>query len=74
MYNELWNAGGKVPMWKVGDALIKARMKETGAALADEMSGHIYSSHTAGSGSMTGARLLELLARKRVKLQRARHE
>jgi hypothetical protein len=45
MYNELGNAGGQVAMWKVGHSLIKVRMKETGAALADEMSGHMFFAH-----------------------------
>ena len=38
MYDELAAAGGQVEMWKVGHSLIKARMKETGAQLAGEMS------------------------------------
>ena len=38
MYDELAKAGGEVEMWKVGHSLIKARMKETGAQLAGEMS------------------------------------
>ncbi len=35
-------AGAKPLMWKTGHSLIKAKMKETGAELAGEMSGHIY--------------------------------
>ena len=34
--------GGIPEMWKTGHSLIKARMKETGALLAGEMSGHIF--------------------------------
>ena len=34
--------GGKPLMWKTGHALIKQKLKETGAALAGEMSGHIF--------------------------------
>ncbi len=35
-------AGAKPEMWKTGHSLIKARMKETGAILAGEMSGHMF--------------------------------
>jgi phosphomannomutase/phosphoglucomutase len=34
--------GGKPSMWKTGHSLIKSRMKETGAPLAGEMSGHMF--------------------------------
>ncbi|WP_028969683.1 phosphoglucomutase/phosphomannomutase PgmG [Sphingomonas sp. URHD0057] len=37
--------GGKPLMWKTGHSLIKAKMKETGAPLAGEMSGHIFFKH-----------------------------
>ena len=32
-------------MWKTGHSLIKSKMKETGAPLAGEMSGHIFFKH-----------------------------
>lgn len=35
-------AGGKPLMWKTGHSLLKAKMKEVGAPLAGEMSGHIF--------------------------------
>lgn len=66
MYDELTKAGGTVEMWKVGHSLIKARMKETGAQLAGEMSGHIFFAHRwfgFDDGIYAGARLLELLSR-----------
>jgi len=66
MYDELTAAGGAVEMWKVGHSLIKARMKETGAALAGEMSGHLFFAHRwlgFDDGIYAGARLLELLSR-----------
>ncbi len=66
MYDELAAAGGKVEMWKVGHSLIKARMKETGALLAGEMSGHLFFAHRwlgFDDGIYAGARLLELLSR-----------
>ena len=66
MYDELAAAGGAVEMWKVGHSLIKARMKETGAALAGEMSGHLFFAHRwlgFDDAIYAGARLLELLSR-----------
>ena len=42
MYDELERAGGDAVMWKTGHSLIKAKMKETGAELAGEMSGHMF--------------------------------
>lgn len=65
MYDELANAGGHCDMWKVGHSLIKARMKQTGAALAGEMSGHIFFAHRwlgFDDGVYAAARLLELLS------------
>jgi phosphomannomutase / phosphoglucomutase len=66
MYDELAAAGGEVEMWKVGHSLIKARMKETGASLAGEMSGHMFFAHRwlgFDDAIYAGARLLELLSR-----------
>ena len=37
--------GGEPLMWKTGHSLIKSKMKETGAPLAGEMSGHIFFQH-----------------------------
>jgi phosphomannomutase/phosphoglucomutase len=65
MYDELAAAGGQVEMWKVGHSLIKARMKETGAQLAGEMSGHMFFAHRwlgFDDAIYAGARLLELLS------------
>ena len=65
MYDELEAAGGEVEMWKVGHSLIKARMKETGAQLAGEMSGHMFFAHRwlgFDDAIYAGARLLELLS------------
>jgi phosphomannomutase / phosphoglucomutase len=65
MYDELTRAGGHVEMWKVGHSLIKARMKETGAQLAGEMSGHLFFAHRwfgFDDAIYAGARLLELLS------------
>ncbi|MBA3463475.1 MAG: phosphomannomutase/phosphoglucomutase [Deltaproteobacteria bacterium] len=66
MYDQLNAAGGHAEMWKVGHSLIKARMKETGAQLAGEMSGHMFFAHRwlgFDDGIYAGARLLELLSR-----------
>ena len=58
---------GGVPMlWKTGHSLIKARMKEVGAALAGEMSGHTFFGerwYGFDDGLYAGARLLEILSR-----------
>jgi phosphomannomutase len=42
MFDEIRRAGGNAVMWKTGHSLIKAKMKELHAALAGEMSGHIF--------------------------------
>ncbi|OAQ20178.1 phosphomannomutase/phosphoglucomutase [Thermosulfurimonas dismutans] len=42
MYDEIARLGGRPLMWKTGHSLIKNKMKETGALLAGEMSGHIF--------------------------------
>ena len=42
MYDDLAARGGNAIMWKTGHSLIKAKMKETGAELAGEMSGHMF--------------------------------
>lgn len=64
LFDELEKAGGKAIMWKVGHSFIKAKMKETGADLAGEMSGHIFFANRYlgyDDGIYSGARLLELL-------------
>ncbi|HOB72057.1 MAG TPA: phosphomannomutase/phosphoglucomutase, partial [bacterium] len=42
LYDDIKKRGGKGIMWKAGHSLIKAKMKETGAAFGGEMSGHIF--------------------------------
>ncbi len=42
LYDDIKANGGQGIMWKTGHSLIKAKMKETKAALAGEMSGHIF--------------------------------
>jgi phosphomannomutase/phosphoglucomutase len=58
--------GGVPMMWRTGHSLVKARLKETGAPLAGEMSGHIfYKDRWYGfdDGLYAGARMLEILSR-----------
>jgi phosphomannomutase/phosphoglucomutase len=58
--------GGKPLMWNTGHALIKAKLKETGAPLAGEMSGHMFFKERwfgFDDGLYAGARLLEILSR-----------
>jgi phosphomannomutase len=45
LFDGIARLGGKPLMWKTGHSLIKAKMKETGAPLAGEMSGHIFFKH-----------------------------
>lgn len=42
MYDEIKRLGGNAIMWKTGHSLIKSKMKESGAVLAGEMSGHMF--------------------------------
>lgn len=64
--------GGKAMMWKTGHSLVKAKIKETNAALAGEMSGHVFFNDSKlgkkrwygfDDGLYAGARLLEILSR-----------
>jgi len=45
LYDRIATLGGQPLMWKTGHSLIKSKMKETGAPLAGEMSGHIFFAH-----------------------------
>jgi len=59
-------AGGVPLMFKTGHSLIKAKMKEVGAPLGGEMSGHIFFKerwYGFDDGTYAGARLLEILSR-----------
>jgi phosphomannomutase/phosphoglucomutase len=58
--------GGRATMWKTGHSFIKSKLRETGAALAGEMSGHIFFNDRWGGfddAIYAGARLCELLTR-----------
>jgi phosphomannomutase len=45
LFDRVAELGGRPLMWKTGHSLIKSKMKETGAPLAGEMSGHIFFAH-----------------------------
>ena len=45
LFDRIAELGGTPLMWKTGHSLIKSKMKETGAPLAGEMSGHIFFKH-----------------------------
>ena len=58
--------GGKPTMWRTGHSLIKAKLKETKAPFAGEMSGHLFFNDRwpgFDDGLYAGARLLEILSR-----------
>jgi phosphomannomutase/phosphoglucomutase len=65
LYNDIEQHGGKGIMWKTGHSLIKSKMKETNAALAGEMSGHMFFADRFfgfDDAIYAGARFLEILA------------
>ena len=58
--------GGKPLLWKTGHSFIKAKLKETGALLGGEMSGHTFFKerwYGFDDGMYAGARLLEIVSR-----------
>ena len=58
--------GGRPTMWRTGHSLIKAKLKESGAPFAGEMSGHLFFNDRwpgFDDGLYAGARLLEILSR-----------
>ena len=66
LFSRIKELGGSIEMGKVGHSLIKARMKETGAILAGEMSGHLFFKDRYlgyDDGIYAGARLIELMGR-----------
>ena len=65
LYRQIESHGGVGIMWKAGHSLIKAKMKETGASLAGEVSGHIFFAdgfYGFDDATYAGARLLQLVA------------
>jgi phosphomannomutase/phosphoglucomutase len=73
LYEDIASRGGRAIMWKAGHSLIKAKMREEGALLAGEMSGHIFFAHRwfgFDDGIYSSGRLLELLSRTDAPLSR----
>src|SRR5579884_347387 len=67
LYDEIARLGGNGVMWKTGHSLIKSKMKETGALLAGEMSGHLFFADRYfgyDDAIYAGCRLVEILVRK----------
>jgi phosphomannomutase/phosphoglucomutase len=65
LYDDITRHGGKAIMWRTGHSLMKAKMKETRAALAGEMSGHMFFKDRYfgfDDGIYASCRLLEILA------------
>lgn len=65
MYDDIRAHGGNAIMWRTGHSPIKAKMKETGALLAGEMSGHMFFADRFfgfDDAIYAGARLMQLLA------------
>ncbi|MDZ7698141.1 MAG: phosphomannomutase/phosphoglucomutase [Deltaproteobacteria bacterium] len=66
LYDDIEKHGGQGIMWKAGHSLIKSKMKEEGALLAGEMSGHLFFSERYfgyDDAIYAGARLLEILSK-----------
>jgi len=66
LYDDIEKHGGQPIMWKAGHSLIKSKMKEEGALLAGEMSGHLFFSERYfgyDDAIYAGARLLEILSK-----------
>jgi len=77
LFEEITRLGGKALMWKTGHSLIKAKMAETGAPLAGEMSGHIFFADKYfgyDDGLYAAVRLLGLLSRSGKKLSDLRKQ
>jgi len=65
LYDDIEKRGGEAVMWRTGHSLIKAKMQETGAELAGEMSGHMFFKDRYfgfDDGIYASCRLLEILA------------
>lgn len=65
LFDEIARLGGQPMMWKTGHSLLKAKMAETGAPLAGEMSGHIFfgENHGFDDALYGGIRLMNLVAK-----------
>jgi len=66
LYDDIEGKGGVAVMWKAGHSLLKAKMRETGAVLGGEMSGHLFFADRYfgfDDAIYAGARMIEILAR-----------
>jgi phosphomannomutase / phosphoglucomutase len=71
LFDDVERHGGKPLMWKVGHSLLKAKMRETGALLGGEMSGHLFFADRYfgyDDAIYAGARLIETVAKSGEKL------
>jgi len=72
LYDDILKNGGVPIMWKAGHSLIKGKMKEEGALLAGEMSGHLFFAERYfgyDDAIYAGARLLEILTTENKELE-----
>jgi phosphomannomutase / phosphoglucomutase len=66
LFSWIESRGGRATMWKTGHSFIKKKLRETGAPLAGEMSGHVFFKerwYGFDDGLYAGARMLEILSR-----------
>ena len=66
LFSWIRERGGKPLLWKTGHSFVKAKLKETGAPLAGEMSGHVFFKerwYGFDDALYAGARLLEILSK-----------
>lgn len=71
LFDYVLSIGGKALMWKTGHSLIKAKMKETGAEIAGEMSGHIFFKDGYlgfDDGIYAGLRLIDVITKSNISL------
>ncbi|MFQ5352054.1 MAG: phosphomannomutase/phosphoglucomutase [Candidatus Binatia bacterium] len=72
LYDDVEARGGTGIMWKAGHSLLKAKMRETGALLGGEMSGHLFFADRYfgfDDAIYAGARMLEILGRTGIALK-----
>ena len=72
LYDTINNSGGNAIMYKTGHGYIKSKMKETGALLAGEMSGHIFFKDRYfgyDDAIYAGCRLIEIVAKNKKRSQ-----
>jgi phosphomannomutase/phosphoglucomutase len=68
LFEDIEKHGGRALMWKAGHSLMKAKMREEGAELAGEMSGHVFFKNRYfgfDDGVYASARLVEILSREK---------